>query len=50
MLFLAWYTLVWSLLMIAGDVVRDNVKGGIRLLGLILNIPVFIFALLYLLN
>jgi hypothetical protein len=50
MQFLAWYTLVWVLVLIAAGVIRSNVNGWVRLIDLVLTAPVLVFVLLYLLN
>jgi hypothetical protein len=47
---LAWYTLVICILAFAGNIATNQHKGGYRLLAVLTQLPVFLFALLYLLN
>jgi hypothetical protein len=47
---LAWYTLVICILSFVLNISTNQHKGGVRLLAVLMQLPVFLFALLYLLN
>jgi hypothetical protein len=47
---LAWYTLIICIVSFVHSIATNQHKGGVRLLAVLMQLPVFLFALLYLLN